>query len=476
MNKTLKRGFAIGGGVLALETLRRILTFKPNPRYEPWERLPYREFPNKVLVLGGGFGGYTAAKTLTKLTRDRDDVGIMLISRENYFTFWPMLAGVISNDIQIHNVAQPLRRSLIEQGASFRRAEVEDIDFERQVVKITGKTAEEVEVPYDKETTEEAEVPYDHLIIALGGEPAYFGIPGVEEHAISMKGIQTAERIQSRVIERFEQTTLARGNVPQSKLTFVVIGGGATGVETASELHGLVHNVLAPDYPNIDPHGVRIILVDRNQQILKELDPALQRTARKKLADLRIEVINNVKAQEITAEKVILDNGQEIEAENVIWTAGARASVTLEDFEELPSDTRKGLEVDEYCRVKGYDNVWGIGDCAANVNSKGEPIPPNAQAAAQGGEYVAKNVLATIDGKELQPFEYRALGQLVEMGSQFAVNEVMGVKFSGLVASLFWRATYLFKTESPQNRARIAADWILGLFFHPSATQIRGED
>jgi NADH dehydrogenase len=345
---------------------------------------PYREFENRVLILGGGFGGYTAAKTLTELTKDRDDVGIMLISRENYFTFWPMLAGVISNDIRIHNVAQPLRRSLIDQGASFRRAEVEDIDFERQVVKVTGKTAEEVEDPFDQITTDEREVPYDHLIMALGGEPAYFGIPGVKEHAISMKNIQTTKRIQSRVIERFEQATLARGDVPQSKLTFVIIGGGATGVETASELHSLVHNVLAPDYPNIDPHGVRIILVDRNEQILKELDPALRRTARKKLADLHIEVINKVGAQEITAEKVILDNAQEIECENVIWTAGARASVKLEDLEELPSDTRKGLEVDEYCRVKGYDNVWGIGDCAANVNSKGEPIPPNAQAAAQG--------------------------------------------------------------------------------------------
>ncbi|MDP8939612.1 MAG: FAD-dependent oxidoreductase, partial [Actinomycetota bacterium] len=235
MNKLLKRGLAVGGGAVAFEMLRRILTFKPDPRYEPWERPPYREFEKKVLILGGGFGGYTAAKTLCKLTRDRDDLGVMLISRENYFTFWPMLAGVISNDIQIHNVAQPLRRSLIDQGASFRRAEVEDIDFERQVVKVTGKTAEEVEEPYDQETTDEREIPYDQLIIALGGEPAYFGIPGVEEHAISMKNIQTTKRIQSRVIERFEQATLARGNEPQSKLTFVIIGGGATGVETASE-------------------------------------------------------------------------------------------------------------------------------------------------------------------------------------------------------------------------------------------------
>jgi NADH dehydrogenase len=449
--------------VLALESLRRLLKDTPNPRYEPWERKPFREFENKVLVLGGGFGGYTAAKSLCKMTKGRDDVGVMVISKENFFTFWPMLAGVISSDIETKNVAQPLRRSLIEYGASFRRASVEGVDLDRQVVTATGEGVDKIEVPYD------------HLIMSLGGEPAYFGIPGVREHAISMTGINTAENIRNRVIERYEEITLTRGEVPPSKITFVIIGGGATGVETASELHSLVNNVLRPDYPNINPERVRIVLVDRNKQILKELDPALQRTARKKLADLRIEVRNNVKAKEITADKVILDDGTDIDAENVIWTAGARASVKLEDI-DLPSDERKGLTVDAYCRVEGHENIWGIGDCAANLDGEGNPIPPNAQAAVQGGHAAANNVLAKIDGDELQPFEYKSLGQLVELGSTFAVNEVMGVKFSGLLAALFWRATYLFKTESPQNRMRIALDWIMDLFFHPTVTQIRGRE
>ncbi len=463
MNKLLKGGLALGGGVFALETLRRLLKDTPNPRYEPWERKPYREFENKVLILGGGFGGYSAAKTLCKMIKDRDDVGVMVVSKENFFTFWPMLAGVISSDIETKNVAQPLRRSLIGYGASFRRAYVEGVDLERQVVTATGQGVENIEVPYD------------HLIMSLGGEPAYFGIPGVEEHAISMTGIHTAEDIRNRVIERYEQVTLSRGEFPPSKLTFVIIGGGATGVETASELHNLVYDVLSPDYPNINPRRVRIVLVDRNKQVLKELDPALRRTARKKLADFQIEVISDVKAKEITADKVILDDGNEIEAENVIWTAGARASVKLEDI-DLPSDERKGLTVDAYCRVEGHDNIWGIGDCAANVDGEGNPIPPNAQAAVQGGHAAAKNVLARIDGEELEPFEYKSLGQLVELGSTFAVNEVMGVKFSGLIAALFWRATYLFKTESPQNRARIAVDWAMDLFFHPTVTQIRGRE
>jgi NADH dehydrogenase len=466
MKRMLKWGLAIGGGALAAEGLRSAFRATgPKRRYEAWERSPYRDFPNKILILGGGFGGFTAAKKVCDLTKGRDDVGVMVVSRENFFTFWPMLAGVIGGGTETKNVAQPLRRGLIHAGASFRRAEADSIDHENKVVNVLGTT-----------TGRKQEIPYDHLILALGGEPAYFGIPGVEEHCISMKGISTAEEIRNRVIERYEQIILARGDLPQSRLTFVVIGGGATGSETACEIHSLVHDILPPDYPNINPNSVKIMLVDGNEQILKELDPALRRAARKKLEQMNIQVINGVRAKEVTADKILLDDGREIETENVIWTAGARASLKLEDLKELPSDARKGLTVDAYCRVEGYENVWGIGDCAANINGEGEPIPPNAQAATQGGEVVARNVMAAMDGEELETFEYQALGQLVELGSQFAVNDVLGVKFSGYAASLFWRATYLYKLPSGQNRARIAADWLLDVFFKPAATQIRERD
>jgi len=455
MNGLLKGALAAGGGAIGAELVRRAVFSGAQPRYEPWERSPFRDFPNKVLILGGGFAGYKAAKQLCKMTRHRDDVGVMVISRENFFTFWPMLAGCISSDIDTKNVAQPLRRALIRDGASFRRAEVESINLEKQCVTAGGR-----------------EFPYDHLIVALGAEPAYFGIPGVQEHAISIRGIGAAEEIRNRVIERYEEATLARGQVPDSHLTFVVIGGGATGVEVASELHALVHDILAPDYPNINPHRVKIVLVDSNEQVLKELDPALRRTARKKLADLQIEVHNKVKAKEITADKVILSDERELSTENAIWTAGARASEKLDDL-DLPADERRGLKVDAYMRVEGHENVWGVGDCAANIEEDGKPVPPNAQAAVQEGKAVARNVLAVIDGREPEPFDYKPVGQLVEMGSNFAVNQVMNVKFSGFMASLFWRATYLYKLESPQSRARIAADWMLDLFFDPAVTQIR---
>jgi NADH:ubiquinone reductase (H+-translocating) len=260
--------------------------------------------------------------------------------------------------------------------------------------------------------------------------------------------------------------------VPDSKLTFVVIGGGSTGVEVAAELHNLLQELLVPDYPNINPDRPKIILIDANEEVLKELDPALRRVAQMRLHDLRIEVINNVKAKEVRADRVILTDGRELSAENVIWTAGARASKKLDDL-PFPHHERKGLAVDRFMRVEGYDNVWGIGDCAATVDENGTPVPPNAQAAVQEGEAVAENILAAIDGEEPEPFRYKSLGQLVELGSEFAVNEVMGVKFSGQLAALFWRMTYLYKLESPNSRVRIAADWLLDLFYDPPVTQIR---
>src|ERR671911_234644 len=423
MGRLLKGGLALGGTVLTLGALRRALN--PSPRYAPWEKPRYDEFENKVLVVGGGFGGFTAAKEICQRIRDREDVGVLVVAKDNFFTFWPMVAGIVSSDIDSRNVAQPLRRALITAGASFRRATLREIDHENKTATVDGGV----------------KFSYDHLVLALGGQPNFFGIPGVEEHALTMRGIEDAEQVRNRVIERFEEVSLMRGEIPESKLTFVVIGGGATGVETASELYNLVHEALEPDYPNIDPYRVRIFLLEALDHILPELDPALRKAARTRLQNQRIEVRTGAMAEEITDDCVRLKGGVNIPTENVIWTAG---------------------------------------DCAAVPNIReeehGQVVPPNAQAAVQEGKAVAKNVLATIDGREdqMEPFEYRPLGQLVELGSDFAVNEVMGVRFTGTLAAVFWRLAYLTRLDSPQSKAHQMTDWVLGMFLRPAVTQVRG--
>ena len=459
MNGLAKGGLALGGMVVGMMALKRALN--PRPRYAPWEKPPYGEFDHKVLVVGGGFGGYTTATDVCKFVQDRDDVGVLVIARDNFFTFWPMVPGIVSSDIDARNVAQPLRRALITAGASFRRAEIRSVDYERKVIVADGGL----------------EFPFDQLIISLGGQPNFFGIPGVEQHSLLMRGVEDAERIRNRVIERFEEVSLIRGDVPESKLTFVVIGGGATGVETASEIHSLVHESLAPDYPNIDPHRVRIFLLEGLPNILPELDPALRKAARTRLVNERIDVKTGAMATEITENCVKLKSGETIASENVIWTAGNRPNQTITDL-GLPYDERTGINVDLTLRVEGHENVWAIGDCATVMDKRhadGKLVPPTAQAAIQQGHVVARNVMKTIDGRDdLEEFEYKPLGQLVELGSDFAVNEVMGVRFTGLAAALFWRMAYLVRLNSPQSRARIAADWVLGAVLRPAVTQVRG--
>jgi NADH dehydrogenase len=455
LNQLARTSLVVGGTVAAVGVLRRAL--KPRPEHAPWEKHTYGAFPNRVIVVGGEFAGYMAAKTLCELTEDRDDVGVLVISRENYFAFWPMVPGIIGSEVDIGNVAQPLRRPLIEAGASFRRADLKGVDFERKTVIANGGK----------------EFPYDHLILALGSQPNFFGVPGVKEHSLALGGLADALRIRNRVIERFEEVTLDPGQLPDPRLTFVVIGGGATGVETAAEIHALIHEALTPDFPNIDVDDVRIFVIEAGQEILGELDPALRRAASMELAARGIKVITSVRAMEVTGDRVKLDDGREIRTENVVWTAGIRPNAKLEDL-DLPLTERDGVVVDEHLRVRGRPGLWAIGDSAAISQGDGRLAPPTAQAAVQEGRVAARNVLAVIDLEdELEKFRYRPLGQLVELGSRFAVNEVMGVRFSGFTAALFWRAVYLSKLESPQNRARVAADWILGLLFRPAATEIR---
>jgi NADH dehydrogenase len=455
VNQLATTGLVVGGTVAAVSVLRRAL--KSRPRRASREKATFGALPNKVLVVGGGFAGYMAAKTLCELTEDRDDVGVLVISKENYFTFWPMVPGIIGSEVDIGNVAQPLRRSLVEAGASFRRADLRGVDFERKIVIADGGK----------------EFPYDHLILALGSQPNFFGVPGIMEHCLALSGLADALRIRNQIIERFEEVTLDPGEFQDPRLTFVVIGGGATGVETAAEIHALVHEALAPDFPDIDIDEVRIFVIEAGQEILGELDPALRRAASMELAARGIKVISGVRAMEVTADRVKLDDGREIRTENVVWTAGIRPNAKLEDL-DLPLTERDGVEVDERLRVPGRHGVWAIGDSAAIPQGDGGLAPPTAQAAVQEGRVAARNVLAAIDEEDrLEKFQYRPLGQLVELGSRFAVNEVMGVRFSGFTAALFWRAVYLSKLESPQNRARVAADWILGLLFRPAATEIR---
>jgi Pyridine nucleotide-disulphide oxidoreductase len=252
----------------------------------------YSDAPTKVLVVGGGFGGLAAVRELARAFGGGRDVGVALLDRVNYMTFWPMVPAVISGDIEVRHVASSIRRILKPSGAQFFQAEVVGVDFDAREVR-----------------TDVGPFSYDYLILAPGSRTAYFGASGARENAIDLKGLREALQLRNTVIDRFEEAERLRGELPEGLLTFVFVGAGTTGVEAAADTHDLIFGVLEGDYPNVDFEKARVVLVNAGDHILKGIDPSLVHAATRRLAAQRIEIINDVRAKEIRPDAVVLSDG-----------------------------------------------------------------------------------------------------------------------------------------------------------------------
>src|SRR3712207_2300557 len=221
------------------------------------------------------------------------DVGVALLDRVNYSTFWPMVPSVIPGNVEVRHVAYPIRRILGPLGVQYLQEEVTGVDFDARQVK-----------------TDDGTLSYDYLILAPGSRTTFFGTPGAEENALDTKGLRDALRVRNHVIDCFEEAERLRGELPEGLLTFVFVGGGPTGVEAAADTHDLIFDVLRQDYPNVDFGKVRVVLVNAGDHILQGIDPSLVHAATRMLASQRIEVINNAKAKEVRPDAVVLSDGR----------------------------------------------------------------------------------------------------------------------------------------------------------------------
>jgi NADH:ubiquinone reductase (H+-translocating) len=352
-----------------------------------------------------------------------------------------MLAGVISSDVQTHNVAQPLRRALIRLGASFRRAELDGVDPKRQIVTAGGR-----------------EFPYEHLVLALGAEPAYFGIPGVEEHCISIRGIDAGERICNRVIERYEETSLEGGEVPDSKLTFVIIGGGATGVEMAGAIAEIARQTLANDFRRIDPRTSHIILLEAGPRLMPALPDDLSDYAARTLTRMGVEVRTSSRVTNCDERGVELEHGR-IDAGTVIWAAGVVASPAAR-WLNAEHDRAGRVLVGPDLSVPGKPEIFVIGDAAAARTEKGDPVPGMAPGAKQMGRYVGRLIAARIAGRTLPPFRYHHLGDLATIGRHAAVVKFGKLRLKGFIGWLFWSVVHIYFLIGVKNRFTVAFTWL----------------
>lgn len=416
----------------------------------------------EVLILGGGFAGAYCAMELQKLVKRRRDIHISIVSQDNFFLFHPMLPELVSGSIETQHILVPIRR--IASGVTLYTGTVEKIDLEhRQVNRDLG-------FENRRETLR-----FNYLVLALGAITDLSRMPGMGEHALLAKTLADAFRVRNHVVDMLEKAD-AEGDPEERRklLTFVVAGGGFSGVEVLAELADLVHDAL-PHYRNIEPGEVRMVLLQGPDRILPEVNESLARFATKKLAKKGIEVRTNTRIKALTPDEAILATDERIPTRTLIATIG---NVPHPLLASLPCehDQRGAVVTNEYLEVPDCPSVFALGDNASVPDlTTGGRCPPTAQYAIRQARYAAWNILATINDRSKKPFKFGGLGQLASLGRGSAVAQVFGLKISGFLAWSLWRVVYLSKLPTFERRLQVTSDWTLDFFLPRDIVRLQVE-
>ncbi len=421
------------------------------------------DMATKILVLGGGFAGMYAANQVRRRLGAKAHVEV--ISRDNYFVFQPLLPEVAAGSIAPLHAVSPLRELL--KGVFVRKARIESVDFDRKIVTL-----------FQGVQRRPTEVPYDQLVVALGQEVDLSRMPGLTDHALTMKTLEDSRRLRAHVIERLEHAEITQlPDVKRGALTFTVIGGGFSGIETVGEMKELIDRSLR-FYPNIDPSEVRVVVLEFAGRILGEMPEKLADYAHRNLVKRGIEIQTGVGVDSATGTQLVTTAGEVIDTRTIVATIGnAPSPVVL----RLDLSIEKGkIAVDRTMRVQGRDDVWSLGDCAMipmkdGASERKDFAPPTAQFAVREARQVAENIAASIDGKPLAPFVYASQGALASLGARRGVAEVRGMQFTGFAAWLLWRMYYLAFLPGLATRARVLINWILDGLSPRSVVHLRAE-
>lgn len=398
----------------------------------------------RLVVLGCGFGGYSL---LSRLSPARWET--ILLSPRNYFLFTPLLPSAAVGTVEFRSILEPARRRL--HGVDVIEGYAEEVDWEARRLSCVGAVS-----------GERFSLPYDVLVIAVGAAVGDYGVPGVKEHALKLQSVEEAQAIRRGILEQF-----ARADIPglpsaeiDRLLSFVICGGGPTGVEAAAEIHDLIHRELKASYPELAPRA-RVILVEALARILTTFDEALSEYTLAHFRREGIEVRTSSQVKSIERGVVHLSDGQSLPYGLLLW-AGGLAPVPFVTRLGEPLSRRGRLQVDSYLRLPAREGVYALGDCATLGDP---PLPATAQVAQQQGEYLARALERGRAGKPVQPFRFKASGMLAYIGGGEALADLPQVKWSGRLAWLFWRSVYLTKLVSPANKVKVLFDWIKATLF-----------
>ena len=414
--------------------------------------------PKQVLILGGGFAGVYTARYLEKLLRS-EDASITLINRENYWVYQPMLPEVISGSIGLTNVVSPIRRLCPRTHLIMR--EDEDIDLKRQIVTLSPGFR-----------PRQLRLKYDHLVIALGTVTNFHGMPGMIENATPFRALADAMVLRNHLIHVLEEADVEDDpELRRRLLTFVVGGGGFSGVEVMAELNDFVRSVKR-NYLRLRNEPHRCVIVQAGGRILPEMSDTPAIFAQRILRRRGVEIILNDRLKAATSERAILQSGIEIPCKTLISTVPSALPPVVQKLDCLKEGGK--LLVNTSLELKDYEGrVWALGDCAAITTVKGIRVPPTAQHAIREAMTAAINIAATVHGGKRTVFGFEGLGTLGSLGRGAAVAQIFGVNLCGLVAWFLWRFIYLTKIPGLNRKVRIATDWLLHLLFSPELSQTK---
>jgi NADH:quinone reductase (non-electrogenic) len=391
----------------------------------------------RVVVIGAGFGGLSAAKRLARAPFD-----VTILDQHNYHLFQPLLYQVATAGLSPGDIASPIRGILRDQrNANVILAKVSGIDVARREVVAEGRR-----------------IPFDYLIVATGAEHTYFGHDWAS-HAPGLKTIDDATYLRRRILLAFERAeTEPDPDERKRLLNFVVVGGGPTGVEMAGAIAELAKRALAADFRSIDPRSARIILVEAAPRLLTPFEPPLSEKARRSLEQLGVEVRLGAGVTDCDCASVSIGN-ERIETRTIIWAAGVKASPAAE-WLGAASDRAGRVKVEPDLSVPGQPDIFVIGDAAAAVDANGNPLPGVAPVAKQQGQYVAKLLIARAGGTTLPPFRYRDFGSLATIGRKRAVAQLAGFRVTGFAAWLLWSLAHIYFLIGFRNRLAVALHWL----------------
>ncbi|HVN16047.1 MAG TPA: NAD(P)/FAD-dependent oxidoreductase [Anaerolineales bacterium] len=413
------------------------------------EKIPH------VVIIGAGFGGLTAAQKLKHAP-----VRITLIDRRNYHLFQPLLYQVAIAGLLPSQIAYPVRTIFRGQkNLEFQMGEVSAVDLDARFVKMNGSV-----------------IAYDYLILAVGGQTNFYGLDSIERASFQLKGVESAVETRNHLLSMLERASRESDSEKRrALLTFVVVGGGPTGVETAGALSELIQHVMTKDYPNMDLNEVRVLLLEVSDHLMGNYPDELRKATLNLLRRKRVEILLNTKLVDYDGEQAALSDGNKVNAKTLIWTAGVKASGLTNQLGARQASTGR-VVTEPTLQLTNHPEVFVVGDAAYLENGNGQPLPMLATVAQQQAAATVDNIRRALKGQTSRPFHYKDPGLLATIGRNAAVAHIGGLSFSGFIAWAIWVVLHIYRLIGFRNRLAVLINWAWDYFFYDNQVRLITKD